>query len=49
MVELSTTPVFEASDPVEAMEYDSDKSRLAITSLHGRVSVYEVGKNGKRV
>ena len=47
MVELSMTPVFKPSDPVEAMEYDSDKSRLAVSSLHGRVSVYEVGRNGE--
>jgi len=47
MVELSMTPVFEASDPVEAIEYDGYKSRLAVTSHHGRIAVYEVGKNGE--
>ena len=48
MVELSMTPVFEASDPVEAMEFDNHKSRMAVSSHHGRVSVYQVGRSGKQ-
>ena len=46
MVELSTVRVFEASDPVEALEYDSQQSRIVISSQHGNYVLYEVGRNG---
>lgn len=46
MVELSTIRVFDASDPVEALEYDSQQCRLIISSQHGNYVLYEVGRNG---
>jgi hypothetical protein len=46
MVELASCRTFEASDPVEAMAYDAVKCRLAVTSHHGRISLYDIGRNG---
>jgi len=46
MAELSTTRVFSPSDPVEGMEYDPQKSLMAVSSQHGHISVYEIGRNG---
>jgi hypothetical protein len=47
MVELASNRVFDASDPVESIAFDSKKSLLAITSYHGRIAVYNVGRNGE--
>ena len=47
MVELSTTRVFDVSDPVEAMEYNPQQCHLVVSSKHGHVSLYEVGRNGR--
>lgn len=47
MVEIATTRVFSSSDPVEAVDYDAQTSRLAISSHHGNVTLYEVGRNGE--
>lgn len=49
MLELASTRVFEPSDPVEAIAYDSTQSRLAVSSHHGHITLYELGKNGKRL
>ena len=46
MVELASSRVFEASDPVESIAFDAKKSLLAITSHHGRIALYEIGRNG---
>ena len=47
MVEVASSRAFEASDPVEAMEYDIVKCRLAVTSHHGRISLFDIGRNGQ--
>ena len=47
MVELSTSRVFDVSDPVEALEYDPQQCRLIVSSQHGHYAMYDVGKNGK--
>ena len=47
MLELASTRAFEPSDPVEAIEYDPTQSRLAVSSHHGRITLYELGKNGR--
>jgi len=46
MVELSTSRVFDVSDPVEAIEYDPQQCRLIVSSQHGNYAMYDVGKNG---
>jgi len=46
MVELSTSRVFDVSDPVEALEYDLPQCRLIVSSQHGNYALYDVGKNG---
>ena len=46
MVELASNRVFEASDPVESIAFDTKKSLLAITSHHGRIALYDTGRNG---
>jgi len=47
MVELSTSRVFDVSDPVEALEYDPEQCRLIVSSQHGNYAMYEVGRNGR--
>ena len=46
MVELASNRIFEASDPVESIAFDAKKSSLAITSHHGHIVLYDIGKNG---
>jgi hypothetical protein len=46
MVELSTTRIFNASDPVEALKYDTKQCQLIISSQHGNYAMYEVERNG---
>ena len=46
MIELASNCVFETSDPVESIAFDAKKSVLAITSHHGRIALYEIGRNG---
>lgn len=46
MVELASSRVFEASDPVESIAFDAKKSLFAITSHHGRIALYDIGKTG---
>ena len=46
MLELANTRVFEPSDPVEAITFDPIHSRLAVSSHHGHVTLYELGKHG---
>ena len=47
MVELASSHAFEASDPIEAMAYNADKCRLAVTSHHGQIALYDIGRNGQ--
>ena len=44
MVEVASSHAFEASDPVEAMEYDIVKCCLAVTSHHGWISLYDISR-----
>jgi len=46
MVELASNRVFDGSDPVESIAFDAKKSLLAVTSHHGRITLYDIGKNG---
>ena len=47
MAELASSHAFKASDPIKAMEYDADKCRLAVTSHHGQIVLYDIGRNGQ--
>ena len=47
MLELANMQAFEPSDPVEAIAFDSTQSHLAVSSQHGHITRYELGKNGK--
>lgn len=47
MLELASTRAFEPSDPVEAIAFDSTHSHLAVSSHHGHITLYELGKHGK--
>jgi hypothetical protein len=49
MLELASIQAFEPSDPVEAIAHDSTKSRLAVCSHHGHITLYDLGKSGKRL
>jgi len=44
--QLSSTAVLPFNEPVEAMDYDSDKCRLVLTSHSGRIKLFQVEKNG---
>ena len=46
MLELASTRAFEPSDPVEAIAFDSTQSRLAVSSHHGHITLYALGKHG---
>lgn len=46
MLELANTRAFEPSDPVESIAFDSIHSRLAVSSNHGHITLYELGKHG---
>lgn len=47
MLELANTRAFEPSDPVESISFDPIHSRLAVSSHHGLIALYELGKHGK--
>ena len=47
MVELASSRAFKASNPIEAMAYDADKCHLAVTSHHGQIVLYDIGRNGQ--
>ena len=47
MVELASSCAFEASDPIKTMEYDTDKCCLSVTSHHGQIMLYDIGRNGQ--
>jgi hypothetical protein len=48
MAELSSTSVFSAGDSVEAIAYDPEHRRVAVTSHYGHVKLVTVEQNGKR-
>ena len=45
--ELSMTNAFSIDDPVESVDYDRVKSRLAVSSHHGGIKMYDFDKGGK--
>ena len=45
--ELSSISAFSIDDPVESVDYDRVKNRLAVSSHHGKIKMYDVDKNGK--
>jgi hypothetical protein len=47
MTELSSTSVFSAGDSVEAITYDPEHRRAAVTSHYGHVKLFTVERNGK--
>src|ERR1700678_3784866 len=47
LVKIASSHAFDATDPIEAMTYDVVKCRLAVTSHHGRISLYNIGRNGQ--
>ena len=47
MVKIASSRAFEVSDPIEAMAYDAVKCRLAVTSHHGQIALYDIGRNGQ--
>ncbi len=41
------TSAFAMDDPVESVDYDRVKSRLAVSSHYGKIKMFDVDKNGK--
>lgn len=46
--QLSSTAVLPFNEPVEAMDYDSDKCKLVLTSHTGKIKLFHVEKNGSK-
>ncbi|KIM35109.1 hypothetical protein M413DRAFT_14714 [Hebeloma cylindrosporum] len=44
--EVSSTAVLPFNEPVEGMDYDRSKGRLALTSHTGRIKLFQIEKNG---
>ena len=44
--ELSSTVVLPFNEPVESMDYDRNKSRLALSSQTGKIKIFHLEKNG---
>jgi hypothetical protein len=44
--ELSNTSVLPFNEPVESMDYDRNKSRLALSSHTGKIKVFKLEENG---
>ena len=49
MLELASTQAFEPSDPVEAITHDPTQSCLVVCSHHGHITLYDLGKDSKRL
>jgi hypothetical protein len=47
MAELSSTSMFSAGDSVEAIAYDPEHRRAAVTSHYGHIKLVTVERNGK--
>ena len=46
--QLSNTAVLPFNEPVEAMDYDSGKSKMVLTSHTGKIKMFHVEKNGTK-
>ena len=46
--QLSSTAVLPFNEPVEAMDYDSSKSKLVLTSHTGKIKLFHVERNGTK-
>lgn len=46
--QLSSTAVLPFNEPVEAMDYDSRKRQLVLTSHTGKIKLFQVEKNGTK-
>jgi len=46
--QLSSTAVLLFNEPVEAMDYDSGKCQLVLTSHTGKIKLFHVEKNGTK-
>jgi hypothetical protein len=46
--QLSSTAVLPFNEPVEAMDYDSNKCKLVLTSHTGKIKLFHVEKNGTK-
>jgi hypothetical protein len=46
--QLSSTAVLLFNEPVEAMDYDSGKYKLVLTSHTGKIKLFHVEKNGTK-
>jgi len=44
--ELSSTAVLPFNEPVEAMDYDANNSRLVLSSHTGKIKLFQIEKNG---
>lgn len=47
MAELSSSSVFSAGDSIEAIAYDPEHRRVAVTSHYGHIKLFTVARNGK--
>lgn len=46
--ELSSTSAMSFNEPIEAMDYDKNKSRLVVSSHTGKIKMFHVEKNGMK-
>jgi len=46
--EFSSTTAMSFNEPIEAMDYDKNKSRLAVSSHTGKIKMFHVEKNGMK-
>ena len=46
--QVSSTAVLPFNEPVEAMDYDSDKCKLVLTSHTGKIKLFHIEKNGTK-
>ena len=46
--QLSSTAVLPFNEPVEAMDYDSGKCKLVLTSHTGKIKLFHIEKNGTK-
>jgi hypothetical protein len=44
--ELSNTSALPFNEPVESMDYDENKSRLALSSHTGKIKIFHLESNG---
>jgi len=46
--ELSSTAVLPFNESVEAIDYDRNKNRLALSSHTGKIKLFQIEKNGMK-